>query len=173
MTSPSVLCDSPYLKLVEGKPLTFWLAREIPEGLSPQIQDAVRDFMVSSHLPQGVNLEGFYQQTLQSIAAASYLNQGGDLWLGTIDNQLVIYLLANISNIFDNRLAYMVSQAWVRKDQRGQRWVKEVWEEVRQRAKNCLCAHFGVYSSRGKTKAYCRFLGKGFHPYAEILKEEF
>lgn len=115
---------------------------------------------------------GFFNQTLQSIASASYLNQGGDFWLGTMNGNLVIYILAHIGNDYDGRLSYTVTQAWVRKDQRGKKWVKEVWEEVRARAKNCMCKHFSVISSRGKTAAYCRFLGKGFHPYAEILKEE-
>lgn len=163
---------SPHLKIIESDRPAFGLARTIPKGLSPQIENAVRDFIVSSHLPDGVNQMGFFNQTLQSIASASYLNQGGDFWLGTMNGNLVIYILAHIGNDYDGRLSYTVTQAWVRKDQRGKKWVKEVWEEVRARAKNCMCKHFSVISSRGKTAAYCRFLGKGFHPYAEILKEE-
>lgn len=123
-------------------------------------------------MPKGVNIEGFYYQTLQTIANISVMNQSGELWLGTIDGNLVTYILAHIGNDYDNRLGYMVTQAWVRKDQRGQKWVKEAWQQVRTRAKDCFCKHFSVISSRGHTKAYCRFLGKGFHLYAEILKEE-
>lgn len=151
---------------------SFELVHEIPPGASSQIENAVRDFIVSSHMPQGVNLAGFYHQTLQSIASASYLNQGGELWLGFIGDKLVIYLLARISDDFDGRLSYAVTQAWVRKDQRGKKWVKWAWQKVRERAKDCMCSHFSIFSSRGKTEAYCRFLGKGFHYYAEILKEE-
>lgn len=164
-------CPSPHFKLLSETP-DFALAKSIPTGIAPQIQLAVRDFMASSHLPAGVDAEGFYNQTLQAIAAASYLNQGGDLWLGFIDGVLVTYILAHISNDFDGRLAYTVSQAWVRKDQRGKAWVKEAWLKVRQRAKDCLCKHFVALSSRGNAKAYCRFLGKGFRLYGEILKEE-
>ncbi len=152
---------------------TFEVCRVIPQGIAPQIEMAVKDFIVSSHLPDGVDKEGFFYQTLQAIAAASYLNQGGDLWLGMMDEKLVTYILAHIGNDYDGRLAYTVTQAWVRKDQRGQAWVKWAWEKVRQRANDCFCKHFAILSSRGNDKAYCRFLGKGFHPYAEILKEEF
>ncbi len=169
----SVESLNPCLRLVEPDRPEFDLFKTIPEGAAPQIENAVRDFMVSSHLPGGVDKEGFFRQTLQAIAAASYLNQGGDLWLGFMGGRLVIYLLAHIGNDYDGRLSYTVTQAWVRKDQRGQKWVKEAWEKVRSRAKGCLCKHFAILSSRGKTKAYCRFLGKGFHYYAEILKEEF
>lgn len=168
----SVECTSPHFRLVEPDGPAFGLSKVIPEGMAPQIEVAVRDFMVSSHLPQGVDPEGFFRQTLQSIAAASYLSQGGELWLGVMNGKLVTYILAHIGNDYDGRLSYTVSQAWVRKDQRGQPWVRWAWEKVRQRAKDCLCKHFAILSSRGKTKAYCRFLGKGFHPYAEILKEE-
>lgn len=163
---------SPHLELGESVKPLFGTVRQIPTGISPQLENAVRDFMVSSHMDDSVDKEGFYRQTLQSMAAASYLGQGGDLWLGIYKGELWIYLLAHVGNDFDGQLAYTVSQAWVRKDQRGQRWVKEAWEQVRQRAKDCLCKHFVVYSSRGRTAAYCRFLGKGFHKYAEILKEE-
>lgn len=168
----TVECLNPQLKLVEPDKPEFGLSKTIPSGFAPQLEVAVRDFMVSSHLPQGVDVKGFYTQTLQAIAAASYLNQGGELWLGSMDGKLVIYILAHIGNDYDGRLAYTVSQAWVREDQRGQPWVKWAWEQVRQRAKDTLCGHLAIVSSRGNDKAYCRFLGKGFHFYASILKEE-
>lgn len=169
----SVECLSPHLKLVEHENPDFGLSKAIPTGMAPQIENAVRDFIVSSHLPDGVDREGFFRQTLQSIAAASYLGQGGDLWLGFMNGHLVTYIIAHVGNDFDGKLAYTVSQAWVRGDQRGQKWVKWAWEKVRQRAKDCLCKHFVVLSSRGNDQAYCRFLGKGFHFYSSILKEEF
>lgn len=167
-----VECSSPYFKLLEPTRPEFGLFKSIPEGIAPQIEVAVRDFMVSSHLPQGVDPEGFYRQTLQGIAAASYLNQGGELWLGVSRGTLWTYILGNVSNDVDGKLCYVVRQAWVRKDQRGQKWVKDAWQMVRKRAKDCLCSHLIVYSSRGNDKAYCRFLGKGFHPFETLLKEE-
>jgi hypothetical protein len=150
----------------------FRVVKVIPEGMAPQIEEAVKDFIRTSHTPHGVDHQGFYQQTLRAIANASYLNQGGDLWLGIIDGELVTYILAHVGQDIDQKLSYTVSQAWVRDDQRGQRWVKQAWEKVRQRAKDCLCGHFMIISSRGNDAAYCRFLGKGFHYYASMLKEE-
>lgn len=170
MTSESL---SPYLTILEPARPEFGLSRMIPSGSVPEIEAAVRDFMVSSHLPDGVDQEGFYRQTLQAIASASYLvTPGGDLWLGFLDGKLVTYILAHVGNDYDGRLAYTVTQAWVREDQRGQPWVKQAWEKVRQRARDCLCKHFAILSSRGNDAAYCRFLGKGFHFYASVLKEE-
>lgn len=159
------------LELENERPF-FEVIKYIPGGLSKQIEDAVHDFIKTSHVPEGVDIQGFYHQTLKGIANASYLNQGGDLWLGMLDGQLVTYILAHVGQDIDHKLTYTVSQAWVRKDQRGKPWVKWAWEKVRQRAKDCLCGHFMVISSRGNDKAYCRFLGKGFHYYASILKEE-
>lgn len=169
----AIECKSPEFKMTQALIPDFNLVNVIPSGYAPQIENAVRDFMVSSHLPEGVEPDGFFKQTLQAIAAASYLNQGGELWLGILNGRLVTYILAHVGNDYDGRLAYTVTQAWVRKDQRGEKWVKLAWEQVRQRAKDCLCKHFVVLSSRGNDKAYCRFLGKGFHFYASILKEEF
>jgi hypothetical protein len=152
--------------------IDFGIVKSIPEGMANDIELAVVDFMRSSHVPAGVDLRGFYNQTLQAIANSSVLGGTGTLWLGVMDGKLVTYLLTQVSNDYDGRLAYTVTQAWVRDDQRGQPWVKWAWSKVRQHAKDCFCKHFVVLSSRGHTKAYCRFLGKGFRPYAEILKEE-
>lgn len=163
--------SSNIISIFEEQP-DFRLVKAIPEGLARQIEEAVKDFIKTSHVPEGIDLNGFYYQTLQAIANIAVMHIPGDLWLGTIDGQLVTYILAHVSNDYDGRLGYTVQQAWVRKDQRGQKWVKEAWEQVRQRAKDCFCKHFVVLSSRGKTEAYCRFLGKGFHKYGEILKEE-
>lgn len=169
----SVESANPCLRLIDPIRPHFALSKNIGNGIAPQIELGVRDFIESSHLPDGIDKEGFFRQTLQAIASASYLNQGGDLWLGIMDGELVTYILAHVGNDYDGRLAYTVTQAWVRKDQRGKKWVKEAWEMVRKRAKECFCKHFVVISSRGNDAAYCRFLGKGFHFYASILKEEF
>lgn len=157
---------------IAKKTVVFELVNAIPSGMRDQLSKAVIDFMKSSNLSQGIDLKGFYYQTLQAIANSAILGQGRELWVGVCGDELYIYLLANLQPDFDGRLAYTVTQAWVREDQRGQPWVKQAWEKVRQRAKDTLCSHFAVYSSKENTKAYCRFLGKGFHKVSEILKEE-
>lgn len=150
----------------------FGLATAIPGGMNEQFHDAVADFIESSNLPTGIDKQGFYYQTLQALANSAILGQGRELWLGINGKELYAYILASIGPDFDGRLAYVVSQAWVRKDQRGQPWVKEAWQKVRQRAKDTLCSHFVIHSTKERTEAYCRFLGKGFHKVAEVLKEE-
>jgi len=168
----NVQSGSPYLKLEQEESPNFDVVKSIPKGFASQIEEAVKDFILTSHLPDGVDKNGFFNQTLQAMANCTVFGGAGDLWIGTMNGGLVTYIIAHVNNDYDGRLNYMVTQAWVRKDQRGQPWVKEAWGKVRQRAKDCFCKHFSVISSRGKTEAYCRFLGKGFHPYAEILKEE-
>jgi hypothetical protein len=150
----------------------FYLANSIPQGMNEQFASAICDFMESSNLPYGIDKQGFFNQTLQAIANSALLGQGRELWLGIKDNTLYTYILAGIGVDFDGRLAYTVSQAWVKEDQRGQPWVKDAWEKVRQRAQDTLCSHFAVHSTKANTEAYCRFLGKGFHKISEILKEE-
>jgi hypothetical protein len=170
MIEAQAIIDSPLFK--PKSQVRFELFKEIPLGLAHSIEKAVQDFIETSHLPEGVDAKGFYYQTLQAIANASVLRGTGDLWLGVLDGELVSYVLGNVNNDYDGRLNYLVTQAWVRKDQRGQKWVKLAWAKIRERAKACLCQHFSIISSRGMTAAYCRFLGKGFRPYAEILKAE-
>lgn len=150
----------------------FELANAIPRDMSKQFSDAVIDFVGSSNFPDGIDKNGFYYQTLQAIANSAILGQGRELWLGINGDQLYTYILASIAPDFDGRLAYTVHQAWVRKDQRGKPWVKEAWQKVKQRAKDTLCSHFVVHSTKERTEAYCRFLGSGFHKVSEILKEE-
>lgn len=162
-------CPSPLLKIKSPR---FEVVKVIPDGMAPQIEEAVQDFIKTSHVPKGVDLNGFYQQTLRAIANASYLGQGGDLWLGIMDGQLVTYILAHVGQDIDHKLVYTVSQAWVRQDQRGKKWVKEAWNKLMQRAKDCLCGHVMVISSREDDDVYCRFLGHGFHKYASMLKTE-
>lgn len=151
---------------------SFEVVKELRPNVSREIEEAVKDFMTCSNMPQGVDPEGFYYQTLSAMANATYLNHGGDLWLGFIGSKLVIYILAVVNQDIDFKLTYWVSQGWVREDQRGKPWVKKAWDKVRQRAKDLMCKHLVVISSKPNDEVYCRFLGPGFHKYATLLKEE-
>ncbi len=151
--------------------IDFSVRGSIPHGFGPMLEVAVKDFIVSSHVPDGIDLKGFYNQTLSAMASATVLAQGGELWLGTKGDELLIYVLAHIGNDFDGRLSYNISQCWVRKDYRGNGIVKEWWEAIRSRAKDCLCKHLSMTSSRSP-KAYMRWLGGGLQEYATILKQE-
>lgn len=165
-------CIIPEFKIIPSEEPIFEVVHKIPPDMGHPIQQAVLDFISSSGLPEGIDRKGFYYQTLQAIANSAILGQGRELWLGIRDGELYTYILASISPDFDGRLAYTVMQAWVRKDQRGKPWVRDAWKTVRQRAKDTLCSHFVVLSTKKNTKAYCRFLGRGFHKISETLKEE-
>lgn len=155
---------------IQDKP-HFRVVNAIPEGFTKQIENAVRDFIVSSRTPEGVDHSGFYYQTLEAIASATYLNGGGEFWVGTENGRLLIYIIAHISKDIDQRLTYHVSQAWVHPKYRGNLVVKEWWEAIRERAKNLFCGHLVITSTRNP-KAYERFLGNGMKKYAVIMKEE-
>lgn len=148
----------------------FRVVKSLPVGLTPQIEAAIQDFMLTSHMPEGIELRGFYYQTLQAMANAAILGGGGELWLGTIEGELVVYVLAYINNDFDGRLAYHVSQAWIKKEYRGKPIAKEWWAQIKQRARDCLCGHLCLTSSRNP-KAYARWLGDGMTYYAALLKQ--
>ncbi len=152
--------------------LDFRVIKEIPASLTLAIQESVKDFMVSSDLNGGdVDLVGFYNSTLESIANATYLNGGGEFWVGTDEeNKLLIYILGGVNTDVDGRLSYHVYQGWVTKEYRASPVVKEWWEMIRQRAKDLMCKHLIVHSSRGY-EAYERFLGNGMKLYSHVLKE--
>lgn len=166
--------ESPSTPLAEfsQNPLRFEIVKEIASKYSPQIEDAVRDFMVSSHLGEGVSPEGFLNQTLQAIAGATYLSgAGSEFWLMTEHDKVIAYVLAHITKDIDNSLTYWISQAWVLKDRRGDIAIRMAWQKIRDRAKACFCKHIVVVSSRG-SDGYCRWLGEGWHEYARLLKED-
>lgn len=163
--------ESNIIGVVEPQKPFFGLCTAIPEGMSSEIEAAVRDFIATSHSSEGVDPEGFYNQTLQAIANATVLGNGGDFWLGIDGKGVYGYALCRIVQDIDNRLTYWCSQSWMRKDIRGHDWYRYGMEKIKERAKACFCAHLVIVSSRN-AKAYLRFLGKNWHPYATLLKED-
>lgn len=143
------------------------ITREIPKHLVPKIEEAVKLFIQES----GVKGDpiGVFNQTIESIANATYLKGNGDFWLAE-DEGVAAYLLAHVTKDIDNRLAYWIGQSWVRKDYRGDPLVKDWWEDVRAEAKSKFCRHLVIVSSRN-AKAYERFLGHGLEEYGVLLME--
>ena len=156
---------------MEPKPC-FRVVKAIPEGMSKQVEAAVVDFIKTSHLPKGIDVGGFYQQTLSAIANATYMGGGGDFWIGTENGKITTYVMAFVGKDIDHRMSYTISQAWVRKDYRGNKIVKEWYDQIRQRAKDLFCGHLVLTSSRNP-RAYKRFLGYGMDHYCTMLKETF
>lgn len=169
MLSPSTLSFSPSVTFYETP--SFGVVKVIPQWAVPQIELAVKDFIATSHMPDGVDAEGFFSNTLEAIAGHTYLGGHGDFWLATFGEKVVVYGLAIVTKDIDQKLVYHISQMWVAKEFRGKPIVKDWWEQIRQRAKDCFCKHLMITSSRN-SKAYIRFLGNGMHEYATLLKEE-
>lgn len=150
---------------------TFELCKAIPPAFVPQIESAVRDFVESSHPAPGIDRNGFYQQTLQTIAGSTVLGGTGDFWLGVDDRGVWGYAICRVVQDIDNRLTYWCSQSWMRPDMRGRKWYAYGMEKIKARARACFCAHLVIVSSRN-ADAYLRFLGKNWTTYATLLKED-
>lgn len=151
--------DTSSLELVRG---------ELPKLNEKAIERAVSSF-VSSVDVHG-DLVGFYNQTIKSIYHAIY-NGNGEFWLAHEAGEVLGYVMARIAVDVDDQLCYWLSQAWLHPNYRGKKEVKNWWQKIRSHAKQRLCKHIMVISARNN-EAYCRWLGKGWHEYATILKED-
>ena len=114
--------------------------------------------------------DGFIVQTVAGIIRACTKDEG-DFWALMEGDDLLGYVLGRLTVEVDNKLTYWLAQAWVDKRARGKKGVKAAWQQIRAYAKARGCKHIVVVSSRG-TDAYCRFLGRGWHEYARLLKED-
>lgn len=150
--------------------MTFQIVKDLPPLKPLAIEEAIYAFI--SEIDVKGDPVGFYNQTINSIAASTYLRQGGDFWLAHEDGQVIAYALGHVTRDIDNRLTYWLSQAWIRPSHRGLSFAKECWEKMRQQAKHYMCAHIVVVSGRSNNEAYCRFLGPNYAPYATLLKED-
>lgn len=149
----------------------FQLIRELPKALNAgAIERAVQKFVTACAMD--VDPIGFYNQTLQRIAGATFLGQaGGEFWLAHAFGEVAGYALASVSIDIDSRLTYWVAQSWVDPIWRGSPVVKQSWQAIRKRAADLMCAHLVIVSCRNP-KAECRWLGEGMQIYATLLKQE-
>ncbi len=147
---------------------------EIPKDLEPRaIEHAVQSFIRDSKVEQyHLSGSGLYNQTLEAIACATFLKTTGRFfWLAWHDGKVLAYCLSSVARDVDNRLTYHLEQAWVHRDVRRHKIVKQWYELFRAHAKQLLCSHITVVSCRN-TKAYLRFLGANWHEYFTVLKED-
>jgi len=145
------------------------IIRQIPKTLNPQaIEFAVREFVKDSHSRE--NPFGLYKQTIESIAASTFLNKGGDFWLAEHDKEVAGYVMANVIKDSD-QLTYWVNQAYVAKDFRSTPVVKEWWNDIKHHAKRHFCKKLVIVSSRS-SKAYERWFATGMKEYAVLMSEE-
>jgi hypothetical protein len=144
----------------------------LPSNLNTgAIERAVEKFIKDSGCYKTADAVGMFNQTLSGIFGCVYKNTG-DFWLAVDeDGEVQAYAMGHVSTEVDNQLTYWLSQAWVDKSARGSKTVKGFWQKMRAQALKYFCKHIVVVSGRG-TEAYCRFLGKGWHEYARLLKED-
>lgn len=171
MECPSTITLSVNPEITFQEYPTFEISKAIPSWAVPQIEAAVKDFIETSHSCEGVDPTGFYYQTLESIANSTVLGGSGDFWLGTDSKGVCAYAIARVVKDIDNKLTYWCSQSWMRKDIRGLEWYRYGMDKIKERAKATFCSHIVIVSSRN-AKAYLRFLGKNWHEYATLLKED-
>ncbi len=149
----------------------FQRIQEIPAALHKgAIERAVTEFIQEIELD--ADAVGFYNQTLQRIAAATIFKQPGhDFWLQHAYGEVSAYALASFQTDIDGRLCYWVSQTWVSPEWRHSQNVKQGLEKMRAWAEGNFCAHFVIVTSRD-ANAFCKFLGPKMRPYATIIKQE-
>lgn len=138
------------------------------------IEKAVGEFVKDSHTEEtGANPDGLFNQTIESIAAATTFatDKTKQFWAYTENGELLVYVLTHITKDVDNSLCYWITQAYVDKSLRSTPDVKRMYKQLQIEAKRLLCKHIIVPSSRG-VEAYCRWLGKTWHPYVTLLKTD-
>lgn len=170
-TAEQPLLNGSQRNLVTFPPLR--LTRRIPETLDlKEIENAVKEFQKET--PIHGNEIGFYNQTLESIAASTMLRKegsGSDFWIVQYGRSCAGYVLANMSKDVDNQLCYWISQCWLDKRFRGTGVVKEYWKTLVDYAKKNLCKHVIIVSGRGD-RSYQRLLGSGLEVYATLIKAD-
>lgn len=146
--------------------------KEIPSTLNPKAIDrAVAAFIEQSHA-DNVDKDGYYNQIIENIAAVIlFQTPGRYFWLAEDGGEVVAWALTHISKDVDNVLCYWQTDAWVDPKWRRKPEVKQWKQLLEDHAKESFCKHILIPSSRG-SKAYCRFLGKGWHPYVVLLKKD-
>lgn len=153
--------------------MEFKVVRELPRLNPEAYETAVEHFVIeSSKNDYRVDCKGLYQQTLENIVGATTMGTPGQFfWLAHEAGEVVAYAMTHLSKDVDNSLCYYMTQAWVAPQYRGTPFVKECYRRLREHAKEQFCKHIVVVSSRN-TKAYLRFLGKKWHVYTTLLKED-
>lgn len=151
----------PEFRLVKG---------QLPQLRPRAIETAVSAFMAEVD-PKGDHV-GFFNQTLKTIASATFLGGTNDFWLAHEDGEVMAYATGYVCNDIDDRLTYYVPQAWLHPRYRRNKIFKTWWNQIRQRAKDCLAQHLVIVSARNP-KAFARLLGNGLHVYAVTMKEDF
>lgn len=144
----------------------------IPDSLSLHAIDrAVGAFVEQSHA-ENVDKTGYYNQIIENIASVVIFKVPGRyFWLAEENGEVVAWALTHVAKDVDNKLCYWQTDAWVHPKWRHKPEVKQWNKLLEEDAKANFCKHIIIPSSRDP-KAYCRFLGEGWHTYVVLLKKD-
>lgn len=159
------------MRSLERKPPEFHLVKGQLPRLRPRAIEAAVSAFISEVDIKGDKV-GFFNQTLKTIASATFLGGTNDFWMAEEDGEVMAYATGHVCNDVDDKLTYYVPQAWVHPRYRRHKIFKSWWNQIRQRAKECMAQHLMIVSARNP-KAFARLLGNGMHTYAVMMKEDF
>jgi hypothetical protein len=139
----------------------------LPLNLVDQLKAAILAMYKESHVDLYMSEKGFVDGTWTVVMESSRGN--GELWLGVEGDTLFAFGLCGYSKEVDNEPTFVIKQAWADYSIRRTPRVKEIFSTVLAHAKSHFCKHVLIVSSRS-TKAYLRWLPKGWRPVSTILK---
>ena len=148
--------------------------KEIPATLNPKaIERAVEAFVSQSHSDRvPMDLNGLFNQILENIAAVLLFHiPGRNVWIAEEDGEVIAFALTHVAKDVDNKMCYWMTDSWVAPHWRFKKEVKQWFKQLEDDGVASLCKHLIIPASR-EPRAYCRFLGKGWHPYVVLLKKD-
>jgi GNAT superfamily N-acetyltransferase len=154
---------------IEYKKITTLPNKEVIKS----IESCVRRFVTESN-PDNTpcDEQGYYDQTLKSIAETILCgSEHHQFWLAEYDNEVLAYSICHVSLDVDNTYCYWITQTFVNPKVRRNKIIKIWRQQLYDEAKKLGCKHIIIPSSRND-KAYCRWLGEGWHRYVTLLKKD-
>lgn len=146
--------------------LKIWRG-SMPIQLIDSLRKAVRSMWEDSRVDLFLSEKGYTDHTWESMMGAA--GGSGELWLAIEGGRVLGFLLAGYSKEVDNEPTFVIKQAWVDPEIRRTDKVKSMLTAILLNAKSNFAKHVLIVSSRN-TKAYLRWLGKGWIPVTTILK---
>ena len=131
------------------------------------LKEAIDDLYVESLQHLHMSQKGFADHLWTMVMNASV--GSSELWLACDGEKVIGFLLSAYTNEFDNEPTFVIRQAWVAREIRRSPLVKQMLKHIIENAKKNFAKHVLIVSSRS-TKAYLRWLGKGWKPITTILK---
>lgn len=135
--------------------------------LIDSLKETIRSMYLESHVDFYMTEKGYMDHTWDQIMSAA-MGQG-EVWIALQDGKVVGWLLGGYNKDVDNEPTYVIKQAWVSPLIRRTPRVKEMLSQVLMNAKSNFSKHVLIVSSRN-TRAYLRWLGKGWVPVTTIIK---